>query len=1228
MVLEFIIPLHHEDLEIKNSNQYCVKPTDLDLQDESSVARTVEACIEQLAQDPTHIIEQDIFDPLFNLVRFFENLREEHKVDLVESISSAVSALLPSIADLVKEDDAFVVAERSPTLRNAFKMSLFLLSWVLQIVEKASAHKAITAAAMHNPKGAKKKRAAANTWNWEERQREKVTYAIRDSLEVDFGKLWKQSMVEEDFITLYFRCGYRLLETPSIVKAEFRGLRRTAFGLVALPLHRYGQTMMSSVSTALIHMCTKYEHCPPAVGELVATAYTDYKISALGTEIVQEIGKMDPDSLARDLGGCRNLSTLLCEAAKRAPKLVHPELAVLMPHFNADNYPMRSALSQVVGHLIIAGMASARAQSKLDNEALHDQNQDQQQQEQAQEEGEDATDKSEGDTFKMDSTNRENLLELLAERVRDKNALCRAKVMQTWILLTQERAVPLTFLPILTDVAVSRLKDKSSIVRKYAVQLTSMLLECNPFSATLQLSECEKKLAELETELNGDISLKEEAPEDVEQDEENGAEVEEEQQENETENEEEAAEEEEEAAEEENKSTPIVAETTTAEDATKAVLQKKVDFYTAAVSFIESVHRAMETIMELLDSKTLSDVSEAISLVVMADAFKVEKARDGVRKMMLLVWSKDPAIKESVITAYKTLFIVRPCEGVPRQHRATAVANSLIGLTLGANLGEITSLDEIVAELVTQDVIKDAAIAALWNTFGSESSHASLGALMILSMAANSKPKVIEGNLSKLIAVGFKNLTNATAMDLAKQTCMALQKLQPTGVELSPSHQLFDHLRSILLVDDAKVTGSRKAFDNSWFSAAEQALNTAFDLCTQPEDFCTNIIRMLSAEPRMWKNAGKSLSKRGLSRLLFVVGHVAVKHFVFIETIASKIRKQEEKKEKAQTMKLDTGAPGSPRGVAAEMGISAAIDDGEVEAIREMAEVEILGRQNLIGICSTLITSLCGLAYAKSSSVEDGEAKTVAKSLDGGVRESAVLGLCKLMCVGQEFCEPNLQLLFTILNKDPSARVRANIIICLGDLSFRYPNMLEPWCPHFFARLNDRDLTVRKHTLMALTHLILNDMIKVRAQVSDIAMCLEDAAPRMQDLARMFFFELAHKGTNNPIYNYLPDIIGRLSHNIDVSPQKFQRIVKFLMSFIEKDKQAEGLVEKLCHRFRGTTETTQWRDIAHCLSLLSFSDRAMKKLSDLYKCYSDKLGDEQIYESFTMCVHTPLLLTC
>ena len=64
-----------------------------------------------------------------------------------------------------------------------------------------------------------------------------------------------------------------------------------------------------------------------------------------------------------------------------------------------------------------------------------------------------------------------------------------------------------------------------------------------------------------------------------------------------------------------------------------------------------------------------------------------------------------------------------------------------------------------------------------------------------------------------------------------------------------------------------------------------------------------------------------------------------------------------------------------------------------------------------------------------------------------------------------------LQLLFTILQHDSSPTIRANIVIALGDLAFRFPNEVEPWSPHFYAKLQDDDLTVRKHTLMVLTHL-------------------------------------------------------------------------------------------------------------------------------------------------------------
>ena len=68
-------------------------------------------------------------------------------------------------------------------------------------------------------------------------------------------------------------------------------------------------------------------------------------------------------------------------------------------------------------------------------------------------------------------------------------------------------------------------------------------------------------------------------------------------------------------------------------------------------------------------------------------------------------------------------------------------------------------------------------------------------------------------------------------------------------------------------------------------------------------------------------------------------------------------------------------------------------------------------------------------------------------------------------------------------------------------------------------------MVVKKNTLMVLTHLILNGMIKVKGQLGEMAKCLEDKEPRIADLAKLFFTELSTK--DNAIYNNLPD--GKLS---------------------------------------------------------------------------------------------------
>lgn len=60
-------------------------------------------------------------------------------------------------------------------------------------------------------------------------------------------------------------------------------------------------------------------------------------------------------------------------------------------------------------------------------------------------------------------------------------------------------------------------------------------------------------------------------------------------------------------------------------------------------------------------------------------------------------------------------------------------------------------------------------------------------------------------------------------------------------------------------------------------------------------------------------------------------------------------------------------------------------------------------------------------------------------------------------------------------------------------------------------RIHDSDQSVRQTCLLVLTHLILNDMIKVKGCVADIARCTLDDRPEMAGLAKLFFSEMAAK---------------------------------------------------------------------------------------------------------------------
>ena len=65
---------------------------------------------------------------------------------------------------------------------------------------------------------------------------------------------------------------------------------------------------------------------------------------------------------------------------------------------------------------------------------------------------------------------------------------------------------------------------------------------------------------------------------------------------------------------------------------------------------------------------------------------------------------------------------------------------------------------------------------------------------------------------------------------------------------------------------------------------------------------------------------------------------------------------------------------------------------------------------------------------------------------------------------------------------------------------------------------------------MVVTHLVLNDMIKVKGQVSHVAHSLNDSNEHIRELAKLFFIKLSER-SNNPVYNLLGDIISIFSQD-------------------------------------------------------------------------------------------------
>jgi condensin complex subunit 1 len=866
--------------------------------------------------------------------------------------------------------------------RNAVRMYAYLL----QLVTVASEDEDLTAAniAGTTAKKGRSKKAKAKTealgWDWAP-QRLRCIKALQRLVDSITEALWPRRSPEPDLVNLLSRIAYKFLENPAVVKdADTKGLLFAALGAMVT---QFKQSF--GVSASVLHLLSHFEHLVAPLAEFVG----DFAGRSVVTELLREIGRNDPAAFAQDAAGTRSIAAFLTDLGNRVPLeiLKCGGISVLLPHLNGESYTIRNSILSILSAVVCELVRTATDAASLD-----------------------AT-----------KATRQQFQDILEERIVDTSAYVRTRALQLWnqmaaiesvgadgtssaasdeeSMSTVRSAIPRARQPAILELSADRLMDKSCMVRKEALRLITTLMVRNPYGPHLDAAVWQAKADGLGKELGqaaagilaqmtkkseekaakklkkGATGADDDGSEAATTDQgkgkgkgkQDGSETDDEEEllsDGDGDGDEEAEEEEEEeeevaAADQTAEAGPIVTEA----DAEKMqALKLKFIFVTEGAQFSRALDKVVPCASNLLGSKNVTDVREAIIFIETASRYSIGSAEKAVQKMLALVWTKEEAVKAAVMEAYCRLFVT--------DRRSETIAKNLVNLTRGCNLGELTSLEALVCDLMAKEHLPSGVIKALWALFtgqGVESSESDVRvrALMVLGMCARSDPTIIKRNAGLLVATGLGGGGTAGSagprnMAMVQYTCIALQTLAPPDAKLGSSAEriLFDASEPLFQRLIEAVAFQATDDVPGWHPAAEQAVNTIYAVAENPDKVCKQLVEALSVD--VFGEAAAPPTAAQLARVVSVVGHVALKQLVHLERIEGEMKRRMRLQEDRQKQHdADKANKGQADDDGDDMIGGAAATDELAEHMATIAEHKLVGADSLLGSFGPVIESIC-----------------------------------------------------------------------------------------------------------------------------------------------------------------------------------------------------------------------------------------------------------------------------
>lgn len=994
-------------------------------------------------------------------------------------------------------------------------------------------------------------------------------------LKMNLSSMFVTSSEKDQFCGLFLKPVYLFMESEQLMKNT--SARMYMFKVICLSVKTHGQ--QNNVHTSLMQMLIYFEHLPEPLAELLQILYEQYDHQQIADDMMRELSNRNFN--ANDTKGPKLISTFTIKLAQLVPSLLMKQMTSLVRLLESESFTLRCAIIESSGNVIFH-----LAKQQLDDED------------------------------ERIETQLNAMMDLIEERVLDVNPYARARAIQVLIGICELERKFVKRRQTITNIAVKCLQDRSVIVRRNAVKLLSRLVSTHPFDglhgSQLGIEEWQQRLEQVKGELDNVL------PED-ERGAEGTVETEEKQEEDgqmelDAPSDDEQQQQQQQPEQTENKEGKENKDT--AEMINRLKLTKK--YYMEAIEFIHLVHTGVENIETLLFSKNKNEIIDSMDFLVLCDAYGIELARSGIRKMIHLIWAKanndeGQVIQSHLIQCYQSLFFDTPM-GVSENDADLIVARNLISLTYSATLAELASLEHLLVQAMNkQQLIAPGVVKMLWKIYGYQQREISKsqrrGAIIILGMLSKADSSIATSGLELLLKIGLDD-QGKKDLGLAKYTCICLQRCvseedwKKSGAagpaaRLPKEHEAIDKLCRFLLIDWISM---------EWFGVAEQAIEAINNLCIEPDLVFTRLIQLKANEAFTSKT---NSSLHSLAQLLFIVGEVALKVMVHLERCEAMFKRAkvalEKKNDQEKEKKKQNGDSNNNNDddddldmVGGNSGGNTTEDDF-TDAIAFIRERELLyGEKSLLARFGPLVGEICKRQVLTNKAPEY-------------LSAAVTLCLSKFSCVSSQFCEDNLPILMTLLEKSDKSFIRSNSVLALGDIAVCFNHILDDNTDFLYKRLHDKYPVVQRTCLMTLTFLILAGQVKVKGQLGEMAKCLQNPDSRIADLSRMFFTELATK--DNAIYNGFIDMFSVLSADQDLSQDDFHKILKFLVSFIDKDKQVKNLADKLHARMSKCESAKVWNDLVYVLNLLPHKNEEIQKvIADGFKFVPSSKTEEENLE--------------